>query len=356
MRKSRAKTQNQFSILTVDDDAIMTSAVESYFKKSGYIVETENDPRVAIEKVRNGNFDILLLDFLMSPICGDKVVEEIRTFNKDIYIILLTGHKSMAPPIKTIRELDIQGYYEKGPRFDQLELLVESCTKSILQMRTIRGYQDELSLMYQNLKDSYVEMIQAMRQLVDARNEYTRGHSDRVSAIAVEIAQAMGKSEEYCETIRVAGLFHDIGKIGVPDEVLLKAARLSDEEYSVIKKHSEKGAQVLSSLTAFQHIVPIVRGHHERFDGKGYPDGLRGYEIPEEARIMAVADSYDAMTSNRQYRKGLGIDKAMDELIRGKGTQFDSDIVDVMIDLIESTGREAFFQKYLEYARDSVEA
>ena len=197
MRKSRAKTQNQFSILTVDDDAIMTSAVESYFNKAGYIVETENDPRVAIEKVRNGNFDILLLDFLMSPICGDKVVEEIRTFNKDIYIILLTGHKSMAPPIKTIRELDIQGYYEKGPRFDQLELLVESCTKSILQMRTIRGYQNELNAMYQNLKDSYVEMIQAMRQLVDARNEYTRGHSDRVSAIAVEIAQKLDRGATF---------------------------------------------------------------------------------------------------------------------------------------------------------------
>ena len=356
MRKNRAKKSNPFSILTVDDDAIMTSALKSYFEQSGYIVETENNPSVAIEKVRNGNFDILLLDFLMSPICGDKVVEEIRTFNKDLYIILLTGHKSMAPPIKTIRELDIQGYYEKSDRFDQLELLVESCTKSILQMRTIRNYQNELSQMYQSMKDNYVEMIQAMRLLVDARNEYTRGHSDRVSAIAVEIARAMGKSEEYCERIRVAGLFHDIGKIGVPDEVLLKKARLSDEEYSVIKKHSEKGAQVLSSITAFQDIVPIVRSHHERFDGKGYPDGLQGYEIPEEGRIMAVADSYDAMTSDRQYRKGLGIDKAIEELIKGRDTQFDGDIVEVMIDLIEKTGREAFYQKYLEYARDSVEA
>ena len=165
MRKGKVKKSNQFSILTVDDDAIMTSTLKSYFEHSGYIVETENNPSAAIERVRNGKFDILLLDFLMSPICGDKVVEEIRSFNKDIYIILLTGHKSMAPPIKTIREPDIQGYYEKSDRFDQLELLVESCTKSIMQMRTIRGYQDELSPMYQNLKDNYVEVIQAMRTL-----------------------------------------------------------------------------------------------------------------------------------------------------------------------------------------------
>ena len=107
MRKNRAKKSNPFSILTVDDDAIMTSALKSYFEQSGYIVDTENNPSAAIEKVRNGQYDILLLDFLMSPICGDKVVEEIRTFNKDLYIILLTGHKSMAPPIKTIRELEI---------------------------------------------------------------------------------------------------------------------------------------------------------------------------------------------------------------------------------------------------------
>ncbi|MBP3700310.1 MAG: HD-GYP domain-containing protein, partial [Lachnospiraceae bacterium] len=344
MRKNKVKKQNPFSILTVDDDLNMTSSLKNFFERAGYLVETENNPSAAIERVRNGNFDILLLDFLMTPICGDKVVEEIRSFNKEIYIILLTGHKSMAPPIKTIRELDIQGYYEKSDRFDQLELLVESCTKSILQMRTIRSYQNELNQMYQNLKDNYMEMIQAMRLLVDARNEYTRGHSDRVSAIAVEIARAMGKSEEYCERIRVAGLFHDIGKIGVPDEVLLKKARLSEEEYSVIKKHSAKGAQVLSSITAFQDIVPIVRSHHERYDGKGYPDGLRGEEIPEEGRIMAVADSYDAMTSDRQYRKGLGIDMALEELKKGKGTQFDATIVDVMIDLVEKTGRETFYR------------
>ena len=123
-------SENEFSILTLDDDPIMTSTIQAYFQRSGYRVDVENDPHSAIERIRQGKYDILLLDFLMSPICGDQVVEEIRKFNQDLFIILLTGHKSMAPPIMTIRALDIQGYYEKSDRFDQLELLVESCQNS----------------------------------------------------------------------------------------------------------------------------------------------------------------------------------------------------------------------------------
>ena len=117
MRRSKLTMQNQISILTVDDDPIITSTIQAYFQRSGYHVDIENDPYAAIERVRNSAYDILLLDFLMTPICGDQVVEEIRKFNQDLFIILLTGHKSMAPPVKTIRELEIQGYYEN--RFKQ---------------------------------------------------------------------------------------------------------------------------------------------------------------------------------------------------------------------------------------------
>ena len=133
----------------------MTSTVQAYFQRSGYRVDVENDPNRAIERIRNGHYDILLLDFLMTPICGDQVGAQVRQFNQDIFIILLTGHKSMAPPIKTIRALDIQGYYEKSDRFDQLELLVESCAKSIRQMRTIRSYKDGLATIMDSLPQIY---------------------------------------------------------------------------------------------------------------------------------------------------------------------------------------------------------
>lgn len=485
MRQSKQRTSEaSFSILTLDDDQSLTSTVQNYFQRCGYRVDVENDPLQAIERIRNGKYDILLLDYFMTPIDGNQVVEQIRQFNQDLFIILLTGQADKLPPVQTIRSLDIQGYFEKSPRYDQLELLVESCVKSIRQMRTIRGYKDGLSAIvdslptiyslrssdhmadsvlrtaanllpyvslglvlnvsandqpqfvsrtmgeylpapsdervyellsqvegrtsllqdkrlllpilgsdqkamgllvvdlkeaphpdqilmmeafvrqaaaamgnarlhalvqkqhlqldqaYQELKQDYFEMVSAMRRIVDAKDIYTRGHSDRVSDYAVQIARRMGKDEDYCQQIRTAGLFHDVGKLSIPDEILLKNGKLTDEEYEVIKTHPSAGMDILSHITQFHPLLPAVRSHHERFDGRGYPDGLVGLAIPEMARIITVADSFDAMTSNRQYRTSLGFQRAVDELIRCRGTQFDPEIVDVFLTLVEEEGFE----------------
>lgn len=483
MRKNKIiKQQTEISILALDDDEIMTVTLQAYFQSSGYMVDIENDPYQAVERIRNGKYDILLLDFLMKPICGDVVVEKIREFNPDIFIILLTGHKSMAPPIQTIRELDIQGYYEKSDRFDQLELLVESCVKSIRQMRVIRRYQDglrrivesipelyhlrtveevaeevlrqtkcflsvsdlylcmaagpaervlfrglgryegqeqageaflstvsqgentsprledgslvfplanehrrifgviradvhetvapdllqlfelylkqacaaisnvllntllneknqELEDAYGTLRDNYLEIVSVMRSMVDAKDIYTRGHSDRVAYYAVLIAKAMQKDEAYIKRIHVAGTFHDIGKIGTADDILFKSTRLTPEEYAEIKKHSRRGKQILSAVTLFNDIVPIVEAHHERYDGKGYPNGLKGTDIPEEARMISIADAFDAMTSSRRYRANMSLEQAEDELRRGRGTQFDAEMVDCFLEVIRDYDR-----------------
>lgn len=489
MRKNRIgkqERQQQYTILALDDDRIMTETLQSYFENSGFRVDIENDPYAAIERVRRGQYDILLLDFLMDPICGDEVVAQIRAFNQELFIILLTGHKSMAPPIRTIRELDIQGYYEKSDRFDQLELLVESCVKSIDQMRTIRKYRDGLQdildstpLLYQlqplssllqvvldqirrmlpdasacvylggvpsmeippvyqgigryesnlclarewylkladqeyvpaqrnmaerqlvlplynehhqiegiflldlpdgfpehgltllevyakqvaaaisnitlhllvnqknealnqayaKLRDNYLEVIQAIRALVDAKDIYTRGHSDRVSYFADLVAQALGKDEAYRERIRVAGLFHDIGKIGTADQLLNKQSRLTAEEYEEIQLHPQRGSEILSAVSTFRPIAPIVECHHERFDGRGYPNGLSGEDIPEESRIIGVVDAFDAMTSDRLYRSSIGIERAKEELKNGRGTQFDPRIVDVFLTILHEYDR-----------------
>ena len=347
MRRSKQVAENLISILTLDDDPIITSTIQAYFQRSGYRVDIENDPNTAIERIRNGAYDILLLDFLMTPICGDQVVEEIRKFNQDIYIILLTGHKSMAPPIKTIRQLDIQGYYEKDDRFDQLELLVESCVKSIRQMRTIREYQTAL-------ENAYMQTIETLRNVVETRDKETKGHSERVSNLGGAIAQEMGLSDEEVKKIRIAGLFHDIGKIGVPDVVLLKNGPLTTEEYQEIKKHPAEGQQILKEYVPFKDMMAIVRNHHERFDGKGYPDGLAGEDIVLGARIIAVADSFDAMISNRTYRKGLGYEKTIEELDKGRNTQFDSYIVDALLRLIDKMGRDKFEEVYCTGTRDNA--
>lgn len=339
MRLAKQIEQNRISILTLDDDPIITSTIQAYFQRSGYQVDVENNPYAAIERVRNGNYDILLLDFLMAPICGDQVVEEIRKFNRDLFIVLLTGHKSMAPPVKTIRQLDIQGYFEKNDRFDQLELLVESCVKSIRQMRTIREFKSDL-------EKAYIQTIEILRHVVESRDKETKGHSERVAALAKELAEEMQLSPEDVEMIHVAGLFHDVGKIGIPDSILLKNGPLTNDEFQTIKGHPAEGERIIVSYAPFKKLLSIVRGHHERYNGTGYPDGKAGEEICLGARVIAVADSFDAMMSNRTYRRGLGFDKTLEELKRGKGTQFDPKIVDAFISLIEKNGREKFEQLY----------
>ena len=339
MRLNKQVTQNRISILTLDDDPIITSTIQAYFQRSGYHVDVENNPYTAIERIRTGSYDILLLDFLMAPICGDQVVEEIRKFNKELFIILLTGHKSMAPPVKTIRQLDIQGYYEKNDRFDQLELLVESCVKSIKQMRTIKEYKADL-------EKAYVQTIETLRHVVESRDKETKGHSERVAILAKALAEEMQLAQDDIETIHIAGLFHDVGKIGIPDSILLKNGSLTKEEFMTIKGHPAEGERIIVSYAPFKNLLNIVRGHHERYDGTGYPDGKAGNDICLGARIIAVADSFDAMMSNRTYRRGLGFDKTMDELVKGKGTQFDPAIVDAFLKLVEKSGRAKFERMY----------
>lgn len=463
-KEKRSNGNGDISILALDDDPIVTAMLQSYFQKAGFRIDVENDPFVAIERIREGDYDILLLDYLMMPICGDKVVEQIRKFNREIFIILLTGKRSLVPPLQTIRELDIQGYYEKSNRLEQLELLIESCVKSIRQLRTIRNYQESTAslieaiphiynlenidivgenilrtsmnllgcqngtlilnfsdggapeiriiragngiatienqsfvtlvgklrkgtnsegqiletllydennsvigilgveladtptlhevqlfqlfarqssaalgntLLMSKIRKSYMEMAQMIRLMVDAKDIYTRGHSDRVAYLSEKFALAMNKDKEFCERVRLAGLFHDIGKIAVPDEILLSNRALTESEFEIIKEHPRKSFDILSAVDHYKDIAHIVLEHHERIDGRGYPNGLKGEEISEEARIVSIADAFDAMLSIRTYNEAITFEEAREQLVKHKGTQFDADIVDFFIQWLE---------------------
>ncbi len=336
MRKGNLQhPSNGYKIIVVDDEEGIIDSLSIFLKRSGYEFTGVTDPMEAIEKVKNEHFDLMLLDFIMTPIHGDQVVEEIRKFNKELYILLLTGHKDLAPPLETIRRLDIQGYCEKSDKFDQLLLLVESGIKAISQMNVIKDMNNKLQDTYEQLERAYMESIQTLRYTVEAKDSYTRGHSDRVSEFSVLIGKYLGLSEEEIKTLRIGGLFHDIGKIGVPDSILLKEGKLTDDEYSEIKNHPTIGAHILSTATIFQDIIPIVKHHHEKYDGFGYPGKLKGEEIPYFARIAAVADTFDAMTSKRTYRDALPLDVVISEITRCKGTQFDPKIADVFLDILE---------------------
>lgn len=333
MRKGFQNLENNenknYKIIAVDDEEGIIDSLSIFLKRSGYEFTGVTDPLEAIERVKNEHFDLMILDFIMIPIHGDKVVEEIRKFNKELYILLLTGHKDLAPPLETIRRLDIQGYCEKGDKFDQLLLLIESGIKSIAQM-------NEIKKINENLEKAYLESIETLRYTVEAKDTYTRGHSDRVSELSVLIGKKVNLSEQDLKLLQIGGLFHDIGKIGVPDSILLKESKLTDDEYSEIKNHPSIGAHILSTATIFKDIIPIVKHHHERYDGHGYPSQLQGNHIPYLARITAIADSFDAMTSRRTYRDSLPLETVMAEFERCKGTQFDPELTDVFLDILRN--------------------
>ncbi len=329
-------SNSNYKIIAVDDEEGIVDSLSIFLKRSGYNFIGVTDPLEAIEKIKNEHFDLMILDFIMTPIHGDQVVEEIRKFNKDLYILLLTGHKDLAPPLETIKRLDIQGYCEKSDKFDQLLLLIESGIKSIEQMHEIKKINEKLSDTYQKLQDSYLESIQTLRYTVEAKDSYTRGHSDRVSEFSVLLGKHLGLSDQDLEHLRLGGLFHDIGKIGVPDIILQKNSKLTDDEYSQIKQHPNIGVHILSNATIFNDILPIVEHHHEKFDGTGYPKNLAGNDIPYLARIAAIADSFDAMASRRAYRDSLPLDVIISEFERCKGTQFDPQMDDVFLDILKN--------------------
>lgn len=326
--KDTIKKEN-FRIMALDDEQGIIDSLGVYLNKYDFVGYT--DPIKAIEALKTEHFDLLLLDFLMTPIHGDQVVEEIRKFNTSLYILLLTGHKDLAPPLETIKKFDIQGYCEKSDKMDQIILLVESGLKSVSQMRIIKEINEKLDSAYTELKDAYRGTVESLRLAVDAKDSYTKNHSDRVAYYSTLMGQKIGLSNEELETLHDGAMFHDIGKIGIPDAILQKPGKLTDDEYDDIKNHPSIGAKILAPAKIFNNIIPIVKHHHERFNGTGYPSSLKGDEIPLLARIVCVADAFDAMTSDRSYRPRFTLIKALDELENGKGTQFDPDIVDAFI-------------------------
>lgn len=185
-------------------------------------------------------------------------------------------------------------------------------------------------------KISFHEFIESIVEILEAKDAYTRGHSSRVAHYSMLIGERLGLEKEKVDLCHFAGHLHDIGKIGVPDAILGKKAKLTDEEYEFIKKHSEYGYNILNKVSTLEEMAVIVKYHHERWDGKGYPDGVKGEEIPVISRILSVADAFDAMTSERSYRKTMDLEIARRELKKNRWTQFDGDIVDVFLDVLNN--------------------
>jgi putative nucleotidyltransferase with HDIG domain len=207
---------------------------------------------------------------------------------------------------------------------EEVNRLAEALNRAALSVRESR----------QNLESAYVEFVETMAQALDARDAYTAGHSHRVSEYSVAIARAMGLAPEKVQLIRIGAELHDIGKIGIPDDVLQKPGRLSKEEFDLIKQHPQIGKRILEKVGRFDQYLPIVELHHENYDGTGYPHGLKGNDVPMEARIVHVADVYDAITSDRAYRRAMSSLQVFELLERGTGTQFDPEVMEAFMGLL----------------------
>lgn len=209
-----------------------------------------------------------------------------------------------------------------------LKIIYNASNTLITQNQSLQEQKEALEKAYVTLNSTYKDTVATLSNAVDARDPYTAGHSERVAAISLKIGKELGLSEDILERLEISALFHDIGKLGVPDNILLKPGKLDELEFQKIKEHPSIGVNILKNIDFLKDALPTILHHHERYSGNGYPDGISGKDIPLEARIICIADTFDAMTSDRPYRKGLSHEEAIAEIVRFKGIQFDPDIVD----------------------------
>jgi putative nucleotidyltransferase with HDIG domain len=213
--------------------------------------------------------------------------------------------------------------------YGALAILVRNASSMLRrQATTLQDRSRELMDSYRRLEESSLEAIASLNATVDAKDPYTAGHSARVQRIAVAVAEELGLSPHRIDAVRFGGLFHDIGKIAVPDSVLTKPGPLDDDEFAIVRRHPADGADIVSHFSRLREAVPLIRHHHERWDGKGYPEGLAGSDIPEGASVVGLADAWDAMTTDRPYRSALSVEQAAAEVRRCRGAQFSPAVVD----------------------------
>ncbi len=322
-------------IVVVDDDAVILRNAEGILSEGGFKVTCLKSGKLLLDYVKKNHADMLLLDIRMPELDGFETLELLRKWEKEngleaTPVIFLTANDDGESETKGL-SLGAMDFIRKPFAADVLKLRVGNLLELI---RLQKDLHHEVQIKTRELEGLSLHVVQAMAKTIDAKDKYTNGHSNRVAEYSKEIAKRYGYSPERQEEIYMMGLLHDVGKIGVPDTVINKPGKLTDDEYAMIKSHPAIGAEILTTITEIPKLVTGARWHHERFDGKGYPDGLKGDEIPEEARIIAVADAYDAMTSRRSYRDIIPQEQVKSEIEKGMGTQFDGRFAKIMLQMI----------------------
>ena len=325
-------------ILIVDDDIVNLKNAGNILSKSGGMRVTGlKSGQALLDFLEKSDFeqapDLCLLDINMPLINGFETLKRLRKIEsgKDLPVIFLTADDSAEVETEALL-LGAMDFIKKPFIPEVLKLRVRH---NIDLVRLQRNLAREVAKKTEENNKLFRHVVLALATAIDAKDIYTNGHSERVAGYSKEIARRYGYDEQQQNDIYMMGLLHDVGKIGIPDSIIKKSDKLTDEEFEIIKTHPVIGAHILETIKEMPALIWGAKWHHEKYSGGGYPDGLTGDKIPEEARIIAVADSYDAMASRRSYRDVLPQNVVRAEIEKGKGTQFDPVFADIMLKMID---------------------
>lgn len=336
-------------VVVVDDDIMNLKIAGRILSTNNMRVTALKSGQALLDYIKeNETPDLILLDINMPGMDGFETLKKLReqeAGQEEIPVIFLTANDDEDSETRGL-SLGAMDFIKKPFVPEVLMLRVRHIIDLI---RLQRNLSQEVEKKTEENEKLFMHVVHSLADAIDAKDTYTNGHSGRVAKYSKEIARRYGYSEKAQSDIYMMGLLHDVGKIGVPDAVINKPAKLTDEEFAMIKNHPAMGSRILKNIKEMPALATGARWHHEKYGGGGYPDGLSGNDIPEEARIIAVADAYDAMSSRRSYRDVLPQEVVRGEIEKGKGTQFDPKFADIMLSMIdedtEYTMKEAdYFQ------------
>lgn len=331
-------------VMCVDDESIVLESLVIQLRKNfkdKFEIETSTEPEEALEIIKESieegyEIPLVISDYTMPGMKGDSFLKEVHRLNSRTHKVLLTGQATIEGVANTINHANLFRYLSKPWDELDLTLTIDKAIESYNSEIKIRELLIKNEDLYKKMKESFVSSITALSDAIDARDKYTIGHSHRVTKYALMMGKEIGFNEDKLENLEYMGVLHDIGKIGIPDQILLKENKLTPGEFDNMKNHVTIGADILKNIARHEELLPGVLYHHERYDGKGYKNMKKGEDIPLEARIICVADAFDAMTSDRPYRKGMPKKDAIKELIDHSGTQFDPKLVTTFCQLVSN--------------------
>ncbi len=309
--------------------------------REGYSCTSANNGREALNHFYKDNFSLIISDIKMPEMDGIELLKKVKAVNPNMMVIIVTAFPEIDMAVEAMR-LGAYDFITKPVTLDLVVLSVKNALDKKRLEEEVEVYHKNLEKLveertatlqqaYRTLKKAHLDSVKVLAEAIDAKDPYTLGHSDRVRRMSLRIAAHLGFAEDRMESLEYGALLHDIGKIGIKDEVLQKQTVLSPREYQYIQEHPLIGVKIVEGVDFFKDKVAMIRHHHEHYDGSGYPDGLQGDTIPLEARIIAIPDAFDAMTSMRPHRNAMALEDVLSELENHKGKQFDPHVLDIFL-------------------------